>query len=438
MRCKQIVSEICLQDFTLPRLLKIPERATPPETDVTNLQLAVLDLLTVDSELQALTSSLMNLGLDISAFNTQKRVWDVLSVDSQVNLPYSCHISCLSTCHPFSQVYLPYGARVKITLKTEEKVQAPTPLPRKKKDPRRTSLLRDPRRKAASVETALLRENNPGAKEEEPGVREEEKVVEELRDKEIGIEEEKIEKPENLLVEMEKPGLDNMEEEKTEKCENLLQILKALPLPVDPEMEERKEVVCIEVESDSDDEKLQIDESFEDTTTGLPDPAPHTREGHLAKLQRYEDTKKVGGIGNNGNQPFAAAGADARKGEREEEDVTIVKEMKLPLDMRPPLKAAAAAEKSPDQLEVERELLRKLVEEREMLKATLAKAGVLQEDLSINFDEVEEGELSDSCDKEDEDRGKIDSLSALGNPDNPEPIENRFKKYWDDFPEDQG
>ena len=91
MRCKQIVSEICLQDFTLPRLLKIPERATLPETDVTNLQLAVLDLLTVDSELQALTSSLMNLGLDISAFNTQKRVWDVLSVDSQVNLSYSCH-----------------------------------------------------------------------------------------------------------------------------------------------------------------------------------------------------------------------------------------------------------------------------------------------------------------------------------------------------------
>ena len=98
MRCKQIVSEICLQDFTLPRLLKIPEPAAPPETDVTNLQLAVLDLLTVDSELKALTSSLMNLGLDISAFNTQKRVWDVLSVDSQVNLSYSCH----NTCHAYS------------------------------------------------------------------------------------------------------------------------------------------------------------------------------------------------------------------------------------------------------------------------------------------------------------------------------------------------
>ena len=99
MRCKQIVSEICLQDFTLPRLLKIPEPATSPETDVTNIQLAVLDLLSVDSELQALTSSLMNLGLDISAFNTQKRVWDILSVDSQVNLP-NLNLSYLSSILP--------------------------------------------------------------------------------------------------------------------------------------------------------------------------------------------------------------------------------------------------------------------------------------------------------------------------------------------------
>ena len=150
---------------------------------------------------------------------------------------------------------------------------------------------------------------------------------------------------------------------------------------------EQPKVVCIKGESDSDDEKLQIDESFE-----------------------------------------------------EEEEVTIVEEINLPLDMKP-LKAPVTAEKSPDQLEVERELLRKLVEEREMLKATLAEAGVLQEDLSINFDEVEEGELSDSCDKEDEDKEKVDSLSGLSNPENPradriglpepEPIENRFKKYWE-------
>ena len=100
MRSKQIVSEICLQDFTLRRLLKIPEPAAPPETDVANIQLAVLDLLSVDSELQALTSSLINLGLDISAFNTQKSVWDILSVDSQVNLSCSCLIPYLPCIFP--------------------------------------------------------------------------------------------------------------------------------------------------------------------------------------------------------------------------------------------------------------------------------------------------------------------------------------------------
>ena len=92
MRWKQIVSDICLQDFSLRRKLKIPEPAAPPETDVSNIQLAVLDLLNVDSELQSLTSSLLNLGLDISAFNTQKRVWDILAVDSEVYLPYGSSI----------------------------------------------------------------------------------------------------------------------------------------------------------------------------------------------------------------------------------------------------------------------------------------------------------------------------------------------------------
>ena len=101
MRWKQIVSDICLQDFSLRRKLKIPEPAAPPETDVSNIQLAVLDLLNVDSELQSLTSSLLNLGLDISAFNTQKRVWDILAVDSEVYLPYgsSIIIICFKNTH---------------------------------------------------------------------------------------------------------------------------------------------------------------------------------------------------------------------------------------------------------------------------------------------------------------------------------------------------
>ena len=347
-----------------------------------------------------------------------------------------------------------------------------TPLPRKKRDPRNK---RDPRRRAVSVEqleeNPLSTENlNPGAKTEKPGdeLKELEKVVEPKNlevdwedpvDKEDSIEKAKIEKLENLLVNLEEPEeiVATMEEEKIEKTENLLQILKALPLPIDPEMEEQqeeKEVVCINVESDSDDEKLQIDESFDDggETTVLTDPGSNT---YLANLQRSEQNldeennelwKKVYSISNSKIQPPKAF--DTAKGrktgteeEEEESEVTIVAEMKK-------TQRGTAAEKSGDQLEVEKELLRKLVEEREMLKATLAEAGILREEnFPTNFDEVEEGELADSYDNDDnENKEKVDSLFALGNPENPrtdgidltEPRENRFKKYWDDFPEDQG
>ena len=387
-------------------------------------------------------------------------------------------------------MYLPYGARIKITLKTEEKVVVANPLPRKKRDPR---IKRDPRRKAVSLEqqeeNALLTENsNPGAKKDKPGddIREVDRVVEPknlvldleepvYKEEAMEKEKEKIEKLENLVVDLKEPEETAMEEkteglwldlekpwdkehpidqENNKKPENLLQILKALPLPIDPDeiQEVAKEVVCIKVESDSsDDEKLQIDESFDESeTSALPDPAPTT---YLEKVQRSEETleetnelwNEVCTIRNSGAQPlkaFDVVNGIKKETEEEEEEVTIVAEMKQ-LDMK---KAPNTAEKSSDQLEVEKELLRKLVEERERLKATLAEAGILQEDFpTINFDEVEEGELSDSYDNEEED--KVESLSGLGNPENPgtsgidlpEPIENRFKKYWDDFPEpDQG
>ena len=139
-------------------------------------------------------------------------------------------------------------------MKTEEKVVA-TPLPRKKRDPRNK---RDPRRRAVSVEqqdeNSLSTENlNPGAKTEKPGdleLKELEKVAEPKNlevdwedpvDNEDSMEKAKIEKLENLLVNLEEPEeIVAMEEEKIEKTENLLQILKALPLPIDPEMEEEQ------------------------------------------------------------------------------------------------------------------------------------------------------------------------------------------------------
>ena len=307
------------------------------------------------------------------------------------------------------QVYLPYGARVKITLKTDEKVVATPKL--KLRDPRNHGQMKSsaPKpghdRNLASVEleeNVFLPENNPGPKKEE----------------------EKVVQSENPELDLEKHGDQEcaMEEKKVEKSENLLQILKALPLPIDPEIEEEEEEEeedYTKVESDSDEGKLQIDESFDETTTLLPDPAPTTREVQMEKLQRSEVTldeenNNVNMIQNSAAHSAQTAknfGENPKKETEEEEEVMIVK-----------------VKKSKHQLEMEKQHLRKLLEEREVLRATLEEAGILQEDFPINFGEVEEGELSDSYDNDDKEKAKVDSLS------NPE---SRFKKYWDDFPEDE-
>ena len=437
MRSKQMDCEINLHQFTFNRLLKIAESAAPPETDLGNIQLAVLHLLDVDPELKALTGNLFNLGFDISAFNTQKRVWDVLNIDSPV--------------------YLPNRARVKVTLKTKEKVVLASPVAlRRRRDPRRktpaTIFQRDPRRKPGMVESPLLKENDhPAAEEEEPNHNDKEGN----RSDEPGHRvKEGDNREKETIDESQTPAeiVDNgvVEEEESAQPESQLQILKALPLPREPETEEQaKKVVCINLESESSDEErlhIAIDESFEEDV--LPEPAP-TTEGGLVEYQTVEETLAENselcdmgsGAGNNGKTIGARAAVESKK--EEEEEVVIVAEKKQPPKYQLLLKTPALAEKSREQLEVEKQLLMKLVEEREMLKATLEEAGIPLHQLQINFDEVEEGELSVSYD-EDVGQDKDDPSSTLSNPtkavsegmDMPEPIENRFIKYWDDFPDD--
>ena len=438
MRSKQMDCEINLHQFTFSRLLKIAESASPPETDLGNIQLAVLHLLDVDPELKALTSNLFNLGFDISAFNTQRRVWDVLTVDSPV--------------------YLPNRARVKVTLKTKEKVVLASPVAsRRRRDPRKktpaTIFQRDPRRKPGRVDSPLLKENDhPAVEKEEPNHNDKEGNRSDEPGQRVkeddSREKEKIDEPQTPAEIVDN---DVVEEEESAQPESQLQILKALPLPREPETEEQaKKVVCIKLDSESSDEErlhIAIDESFEEAV--LVEPAP-TKKGGLVEYQTtVEETLAenselcdVGsGAGNNGKTIGAGAAAESKK--EEEEEVVILAEKKQPQKYQLLLKTPALAEKSREQLEVEKQLLMKLVEEREMLRATLEEAGVPLHQLEINFDEVEEGELSVSYD-EDVGQDKDDPSSTLSNPtkavsegiDLPEPIENRFMKYWDDFPDD--
>ena len=465
MGCKQIVSEICLQGLTLPRLLKIPEPANAPETDILNIQFSVLDLLAMDSEIQPLTTNLWNLGFDISAFNTQKQAWDVLGVDTQV--------------------YLPEGARVKITLKTEESISGPPPRTRDpRKAPTATTIgaplpaplpqaiptppsRRDPRRKRVGV---VAEQEGPRVARRDPRVK-------------------RNESEEVAAVHAEEP---------TEQTGNLLQSLKALPLPVDPE-ESRAVSVEVETESDSDEGNLQIDESFDEaakTVKSLQEQPARSiiKETQLARIQTTEAPDDSAGLW---DEIYGIANEDVKKtkvgSEQEpsiqvkrdpdEEEVTIVNDMNQ-LDLKapsidkvdvenplPPLKIPPPGEKTQEQLETEKELLQKLVEERERLKATLAEAGV--PDIPMEVKEVEEGELSDSSESEEEEAAKLKpdlfspespdpepniNKSDFFSPESPKVIElddeeevhvipleredekvedgDRFQKYWDEFPDE--
>ena len=461
MGCKQIVSEICLQGLTLPRLLKIPEPANAPETDILNIQFSVLDLLAMDTEIQPLTNNLWNLGFDILAFNTQKQAWDVLEVDTPV--------------------YLPEGARVKITLKTEETKAVPPP---------RT---RDPRKSAGKAQITAIGVTAPplAAIPTPPSKRDPRRKPVSAAEQEgprVARRDPRVKRKES------EEGVATREEEATEQTGNLLQSMKALPLPVDPDAKIRGVSIEGETESDSDEGNLQIDESFDEgakTVRGRQqeEPAPPIIiESQLARLQTTEAPDdsaglwdEIYGIGEEKvGDKEAKKGAEEKeerigvKKEKDEEEVTIVAEMnqldlKVPsvekMEEQPTLKIPTSVEKTPEQLETEKQLLLKLVEERERLKATLAEAGV--PDIPMEVKEVEEGELSDSSESDEEESTKLkhDLFSPASpepetnpdffSPESPKVIElddeeevhvipleredeeeDRFKKYWDDFPEE--
>ena len=464
MGSKQIVSEICLQGLTLPRLLKIPEPANAPETDILNIQFSVLDLLAIDSEIHPLTNNLWNLGFDISAFNTQKQAWDVLGVDTQV--------------------YLPEGARVKITLKTDETIAVPPPRTR---DPRKSvgkaqmaSIAIPTPPQATSVPTPPSKRDprrKPGNTSEQEGPR-------------VARRDPRVKRKES-----EEAAMTSTEEATELPTGNLLQSMKALPLPVDPDAADIRGVsVEVETESDSDEGNLQIDESFDAGAKTVnkkafqENRAPSIiRESQLARIQTTEAPDdsaglwdEIYGIGERkvgdekekkGREKEMKMGV---KREPDEEEVTIVAEMNQ-LDLRvpsvekaeeqPALKIPTSVEKTPEQLETEKQLLLKLVEERERLKATLAEAGL--PDIPMEAKEVEEGELSDSSESDEEESTKL--KPNLFSPESPDPEpqpdffspespkvievddeeevhvipleredeeEDRFKKYWDDFPEE--
>lgn len=74
----------------LPRCLTIPVltmSSSPEMTDLLNIQMVVLTMLTEDTEIATIVSSHINLGVEVRAFNVQSRVWDLLDLEDNLEIP---------------------------------------------------------------------------------------------------------------------------------------------------------------------------------------------------------------------------------------------------------------------------------------------------------------------------------------------------------------
>ena len=272
----------------------------------------------------------------------------------------------------------------------------------------------------------------------------------------------------------------------TDPGSSKLRDLQALPLP--GEGASRPRPRPSHEDSDSDEGNLQIDESFDGSTgsksgAGLRSPPPVILESRLAEVSVLESAEptvedrelwdEIYGVDEVQEVPAGKVSVPKTISKLDEPEIEIVEELKQ-LELK---------KKSSKQLETEQELLVKLKaerdrqnllalhKERDRLKATLAEAGL---------PELEEGELSES---EHED-GEVMEVAKpdLFSPESPKMIElddseeevhviplereegvrrpsqastedsdieeigtvrpskemeDRFKKYWDQFPDDE-
>jgi len=139
---KEILAELGVFGLTLPRNLNIPKMTVPPASDLLNIQFTVMEMLVDDPEIAPVVANHWNLGLEIRAFNVQNQVWDVLELDTDIELPARASI----------QIIVRNNEPV-----LDQAIPDPEPVFTSKRDPRRKHITpvteskavskRDPRRK---------------------------------------------------------------------------------------------------------------------------------------------------------------------------------------------------------------------------------------------------------------------------------------------------
>jgi len=417
---KEILAEIGILGIPLPRCLLIPMIPTLPETDLLNIQMSVMEMLSDDPEISKLVASYWNLGFEIKAFNVQKQVWDLLDPDDDLELPPRASI------------------QVNITNNDpDDEVVRPAPVIVDTKNVSR----RDPRRKHREVESQL----NTSQDEEDVRLPVQAPVVTSQRDPRrkiivtesepevnININTAAIENVQavqtnaNAKSAIPEPNVNNLSRNDPrrrkllEKTGHDAHISRLSPRNVGKR--------TLSQDSDSDEGGLQIDETIEDkhpivnvtnnmiTESQLEEiHKPEVLDSSSNDIELWDEIYK---IDDPSEPPVKAAPVVSTKKVQEKPVEIVAKDVSLEKDDKS--KPVYFDErKTLDQLERERELLLSLVKERDRMNEIVASVPVPPpEEITLDNDDdddedLEEGELTDSSEHTNDDNSAKDNDSDI-------------------------
>ena len=381
---KEILAEIGVMGTPLPRSLVIPMMAAVPETtDLLNIQMEVMEMLTEDPEIAKIVANQWNLGFEIKAFNVQKQVWDLLDPDDNLEIPH--------------------GASIQVNVFNNDPEDDYT-VSKPESEPKNISR-RDPRRKNREIEIQLNT-----SQEEEPT----QPAVSSRRDprrKGVSAEPE----PEIDKVPSAEPNIQNLSRNDPRRRKLIEKTSVPMVETEQPSPTSAGHVSSLRMshlDSDSDDNELQIDESSDhhQANEGLGTV--------LITESQIEIDQKAGkvseGVKENDVELWDEIYGNI-VGEEKERN-SSVDSPSVPrfhpikkLDILPREEEKTESfkpfedRKSIEQLERERELLLTLVKERDRMNEIVASVPT-PEEIILDNDDLEEGELSDSGEEGDEKR----------------------------------
>ena len=376
---KEILAEIGVMGTQLPRSLVIPMIAAVAEsTDLLNILMEVMEMLTEDPEIAKIVANQWNLGFEIKAFNVQKQVWDLLDPDDTLEIPH--------------------GASIQVNVFNNDPEEENPPA--SKPEPELNNISRrDPRRKNREVEIQLNTSQEEEAKTPALTSRRD------PRRKGVSAEPE--------IVKVKEPNVQNLS--RNDPRRRKLMEKSSVPLieSEPPKAVSPKAIASTDLrrlshpDSDSDDNELQIDESID----------PHHQASQASELVLITESQ----IEIDQKASEAVKEDDVELWDEIYGDI-VCDEKKKPLVDSPSVSSVHPIKKidilpkedvnsdnfkpfedrkSIEQLERERELLLTLVKERDRMNEIVASVPT-PEEIILDNDDLEEGELSDSGEEEDE------------------------------------